>query len=94
MSKASCFFGTRLVKNLFFILADALLFDEKISQSAAVFWLDCEMLEFFKYSTHEPSSKELRIYGARLGGNDCGLCPYNRSAEEVGGSDGVLYEAA
>jgi hypothetical protein len=41
-------------------LAGALLFDEKIHQSAVffLFGLDCGMLEFFKYHTHEPSSKE------------------------------------
>jgi hypothetical protein len=33
-------------------------------------------------------------FGARFGGKDCGLCPYNPSAEEVGGLDGFLYEAA
>jgi hypothetical protein len=40
------------------------------------FGLDCGMLEFFKYSTHEPLSKEqllfLRIFGAWLGGKDGG----------------------
>jgi hypothetical protein len=25
---------------------------------------------------------------------DCGLCPYNQSAEEVGGLHGFLYEVA
>ncbi len=45
------------------------------------FGLDCGMLEFFKYSTYEPSSK------------DFGLCPYNPSAEEVGGLEVFLYEA-
>jgi hypothetical protein len=77
-------------------LADALLFDEKISQSAAVFWFglrDVGILQIF-YSTPEPSSKEqlltLRIFGARLGGKDCGLCPYNPSA--AGGLEGFWYE--
>jgi hypothetical protein len=32
----------------------------------------------------------LHIFGARFGGKDCGLCPYNPSAEEVGG---FLYES-
>ncbi len=71
---------------------------KKSAKVLQYFGLDCEMLEFFKYSTHEPSSKEqlltLRIFEARLGGKDCGLCPYNRSAEEVGGLDVFLYEAA
>jgi hypothetical protein len=55
------------------------------------------MLEFFKYSTHELSSKEqllTLIFEARFGRKDCGLYPYNPSAEEVGGLDGFLYEAA
>jgi hypothetical protein len=33
-------------------------------------------------------------FGAQFCGKDCGLCPYNPSAEEVGGLDGFLYEAA
>jgi hypothetical protein len=28
-----------------------------------------------------------------FGKRDCGLCPYNPSAEEVGGLIGLLYEA-
>jgi hypothetical protein len=59
------------------------------------------MLEFFKYSTHEPSSKEqllTLIFEARFGRKDCGLYPkkyqYNPSAEELGGIDRFLYEAA
>jgi hypothetical protein len=88
MQKASCVFGTRLVKNLFLILAGALLFEEKIRQRAALFWFRLrDVGNLQRYSTHEPSSKEqlltLRIFGARLGGKDCGLCPYNRSAEEI-----------
>ncbi len=54
------------------------------------------MLEFFKFSTHEPSSKKqllTLIFEARFGRKDCGLCPYNPSAEVVGGLDGFLYEA-
>jgi hypothetical protein len=31
---------------------------------------------------------------ARFGGKDCGFCLYNPSAEEVGGSDGFLHDAA
>jgi hypothetical protein len=38
MSLASCFFGTRIVQNPFFLLAGGLLFDEKVRQSAALFW--------------------------------------------------------
>jgi hypothetical protein len=34
------------------------------------------------------------MFRAWFGGKDCGLCPYNPSAEEVGGLDGFLYEAA
>jgi hypothetical protein len=55
------------------------------------------MLEFFKYSTHKPSSKEQLLtltFEARFGRKDCGLYPYKPSAEELGRIDGFLYEAA
>jgi hypothetical protein len=54
MPLISSFFDRQLLLNPFFLLTGALLFDEKISQSAALFGLECGMLEFFKYSTHEP----------------------------------------
>jgi hypothetical protein len=34
------------------------------------------------------------MFGDLSGGKDCGLCPYNSSAEEVGGLEVFLYEAA
>jgi hypothetical protein len=34
------------------------VFDEKICQSAALVWFGWQDVEFFKHSTHEPSSKE------------------------------------
>ncbi len=62
------------------------------------FGLDSGMSEFFKYSTHEPSSKvqllTLPHFGTRFGRKDCGLSPNNPSAEEVGGLDGFLNEVA
>jgi hypothetical protein len=61
------------------------------------FGLDCGMLEFFKYCTDKPSSKEqlltLPHFWSTVCGKDSGLCPYNPSAKEVGGLDGFLYEA-
>jgi hypothetical protein len=55
------------------------------------------MLEFFKYCTHEPSSKEQLLtfphFWSLVCGKDCGFCPYNPSAKEVGGLDGLLYKA-
>jgi hypothetical protein len=39
MNPASCLLGSRLVYNPFFLLAGALLFDEKICQMTAQFWL-------------------------------------------------------
>jgi hypothetical protein len=54
MPPTSCFFGTRVVWNPFFLLAGALLFDKKSAKVLHFFGLDCGMLEFFKYSTHEP----------------------------------------
>ncbi len=83
-------------KDPFFILAGALLFDEKILQRVAhLVWI-AGMLEFFKF-TSRPTKNNCwlcRIFGARLGGKDWGSCPYNRSAEDVGGLDGFLHEAA
>jgi hypothetical protein len=62
------------------------------------FGLDCGMLEFFKYSTHEPSSKEqllaLPHFGAQFSRKDSSLRPNNPSDKEVGGLDGFLYEVA
>jgi hypothetical protein len=77
-------------------LIGALLFYEINPPKCCIFFgLDCRMLEFFKYSTQEPSSKELScIFGARFGGTDCSWCPFNPSAKEVGGLYGFLYEAA
>jgi hypothetical protein len=50
------------------------------------FGLDCGMLEFFKYSTHEPSSKEqlmtLPHFGTRFDRKSYDLSPYNPSNEE------------
>jgi hypothetical protein len=78
-------------------LAGALLFDKKIRLSVHYCGLVCVMLEFFKFYTQEPFSKEqlltLLHFWSRFGGKDCGLCQYNPSAEEVGGLDG-WYEAA
>jgi hypothetical protein len=62
------------------------------------FGLDCGMLEFLKYFTHEPSSKEqlltLPHFGTRFDRKSYDLSPYNPSDEEVGGLDGFLYETA
>jgi hypothetical protein len=58
MPPTSCFFGTGFVLNPFFLLAGALLFDEKSAKGLHYFSLHCGMLEFLKYSAHEPSSKE------------------------------------
>jgi hypothetical protein len=51
MNPTSCWFATWFVKNPFFLLgAGALLFDEKIRQSAALFWFglrDVGILKIF-----------------------------------------------
>jgi hypothetical protein len=51
MNPTSCLFGSWFVKNPFFLLgAGTLLFDEKIRQSAALFWFglrDVEILQIF-----------------------------------------------
>jgi hypothetical protein len=61
-------------------LAGALLFDEKIHQSAALFWCGlrpCGMLEFFKYVLTSRNPKTNvdfpAFFGDRFGGKDCGL---------------------
>jgi hypothetical protein len=67
----------------------------KIRQSVALFWFGLRVVGFLL--TSRPPKNNcwlLRMFGARLGGQDCGLCPYNRSAEEEGGLDGFLYEVA
>jgi hypothetical protein len=38
MNPTSCLFGSRSAENPVFLLAGALSFDEKIRQSAALFW--------------------------------------------------------
>jgi hypothetical protein len=41
----SCLFGSRFAQNPVFLLAGALLFDEKIRQSAALFWIGLRDVE-------------------------------------------------
>jgi hypothetical protein len=72
---------------------------EKSAKVLHYFGLDCGMLEFFKYSilTGRPPKNNFRlsrILGSLFGGKDCSLCPYNPSAEEVGGFYEFLYEVA
>jgi hypothetical protein len=50
----SCLFGSGFVKNPFFLLAGALLFDEKTRQSAALFWFGLRDVGILQYSTHAP----------------------------------------
>jgi hypothetical protein len=46
------------------------------------FGLDCGLLEFFKYSTYDPSPNikciDPAFFGDLFGGKDCGLCTYPR----------------
>jgi hypothetical protein len=52
MNTISCLFGSRFAKNPVFLLAGALLFDEKKSAKVLLYFgFDCGMLEF---CTHEP----------------------------------------
>jgi hypothetical protein len=44
MSPISSFFGRQLVWNSFFLFAGTLLFDEKVRQSAALFWFGLRVL--------------------------------------------------
>jgi hypothetical protein len=76
-------------------LAGAFLFYEKIRKSAALFWFglpDVGILQLFcsRGVLQRRIVNNLHIF---VGGKDCGLCPYNPSAEEVGGLYGFLYEA-
>jgi hypothetical protein len=70
--------------------AGTLLFDEKICQGAALFWIglqDIRILQIFytravlqRTIVDSPAFLEPGFCG-----KDCGLCPYNLYAEEVGG---------
>jgi hypothetical protein len=51
INPTSCFFGSQFALNPIFLLAGALLFDEKSAEVLLYFGLDCGMLEFF---TREP----------------------------------------
>jgi hypothetical protein len=97
MLPTSCFFGTWFIKNPFFLLDDFYSM-KKSAKVLHYFGLDCGMLEFFKYSAHEPCPKEklltLLHSWSPVWREDNGLCPYNPSAEEVGGLDRFLYNAA
>jgi hypothetical protein len=73
--------------------------DEKIRQSAALFWFGLRDVGIFQiFYTHEPSSKEqlmtLPHFGTRFDRKSYDLSPYNPSDEDVGGLDGFLYETA
>ncbi len=86
MPPTFCFFGTRFIKNPSLLLAVALLFDEKIRQSTALFWFGLRYVGILQmFYSRAVLQRTIK---------DCGLCPYNPSAEEVGGLDGFLYEAA
>jgi hypothetical protein len=74
-------------------------FNEKIHKSATPFWVwiaGCwNSSNILLMSCNLKNNCRLsRIFGDRFGGKDCGLYPYNPSAEEVGGLEVFLYEAA
>jgi hypothetical protein len=72
-------------------LAGALLYDGKIRQVPQYFGLDCGMLEIFKYSTHQPSSKEqlftISHFWSPGWQKRLRFVPLQPSAEEIGGMD-------
>jgi hypothetical protein len=76
----SCFFGSRFVYNPFFLLAGALLFDEKICQSVALFWFGLRDVRFSSnilLTSRNPKNCGLsRSFGDRFGGKEFGLCTY------------------
>jgi hypothetical protein len=71
---------------------------KKSAKVIQYFGLDCGMMEFFKYSTHEPSSKEqlltLPHFWSPVWRKRLRFVPIQPSAEEVGGLDGFLFGAA
>jgi hypothetical protein len=79
MNPTSCLFGLWFVKNPFFLLAGALLFDEKIRQRTALFLFGffCGMLEY-SLTSRNPKNNccHSRIFGAQFGGKDRGFCTY------------------
>jgi hypothetical protein len=95
MPPTSCFFSTRFVWNPFFLWAGALLFDKKIRQGAALFWFGLRNVGILLLTSRPPKNNcRLTYWEPDLAEKICGLCPYNQSAEEVGGLDGFLHDAA
>ncbi len=89
INPTSCLFGSRFVKNLFFLLAGALLFVEKIRKRAALIFLvwiaACWNSSNILLTGHNPQNNRWLsgIYGARFGCKDRGLCPYKPSSRRI-----------
>jgi hypothetical protein len=64
-------------------LAGALFFDEKISQSAPLFWFRLRAVRILKIFTRKPACKEQLLTLPQFG-------RMNPSVEEIGGLDGFL----
>jgi hypothetical protein len=82
MNPTSCLFGSRFVYNPFYLLAGALLFDEKIRQSVG---LDCGMLEFlqlfFSQAVIQKHLLTFPYFWKPVWRKDFVLCTYNSCAE-------------
>ncbi len=92
MSYSLCLFRSQVAKNPVFLLAGALLFDEKITKVALYFGLDCGMMD----ASRNPKNNWClsRIYGVQFGEKDRGLSTYKPWSEQAGGLDSILHEAA
>jgi hypothetical protein len=80
-------------------LAGALLFDEKICQTAALFWFGLQDVRipeiFYSLAVLQRTIVDSPAFlEPGFGIKDCGLCPYNPSAKEVREVERFLYESA
>jgi hypothetical protein len=80
-------------------LAVALLFVEKIRQSGALFLFGLRIVGFLQiFYSRAVIQRAIvvlsRIFGARFGGKDHGLCTYKLWSKQEGGLDAFLYLAA
>ncbi len=98
MNPTSCLFRSRFVYNHFFLLAGALLMDEKIGQSTALFWFglqDVGILQNILLTSCNPKSScwISRIFGAWFW-EKIAVCAHTNRVLNKQGLDSFLYEAA
>jgi hypothetical protein len=83
MNPTSCLFRSWFADNPVFLLAVALLFDEKIRQSAALFWFGLRDVGVL-YS-RAVIQRTICIFGAHFGGKDRGMSTCNPFSKQEGG---------